>query len=361
MTQRKAPLFIKILLGLCGVIAAVVVVTHLLLMSATEEFTVEHTHTELERIARQLSTLPELRSTSPELQQQVQRYAVLFDVRITWIDATGGVRAESATPPLLLPSHANRPERLDALEDGIGVARRLSATTDVDTFYVAIRLQPKAPSPVIRVARPLDRVQASSSRLRETLYWLATATLVGAFIFSYLMARWLVRPIHDFTHQARAIARGQLDHKIEGAAVSVAELQSLAEAISDITAELSRTLGRLRRDSPQLTAVLEAVEHPILIVNPGCQILRTNPSALQSFELLHTDDDLSDAHLEALREPIQHAVANMASLSVQLSLPQSTWIAHITPITRFDTATGAVVALTPQARPQSDASSSDDP
>ncbi|MDQ3137221.1 MAG: hypothetical protein M3Q93_06510, partial [Gemmatimonadota bacterium] len=73
--------------------------------------------------------------------QAVHRLAVQNNHRITLVDRTGRVRADSDFPPGPLPAienHATRPEVRAALGEGVGVATGLSETVGRVLIYVAV-------------------------------------------------------------------------------------------------------------------------------------------------------------------------------------------------------------------------------
>ena len=60
--------------------------------------------------------------------------------RITWIDSDGTVLYDSATEAETMENHGNRPEVINALENGFGQAVHISNTLGTRTFYYAILL-----------------------------------------------------------------------------------------------------------------------------------------------------------------------------------------------------------------------------
>ncbi|HJR49558.1 MAG TPA: hypothetical protein VJ794_00545, partial [Gemmatimonadales bacterium] len=95
-----------------------------------------------------------LSADSSEWAAGVRRLAEQNGRRITIVDATGRVRADSDFPPGPLPaieSHLGRPEIRAALEGRTGVATRRSETVGRTLLYVAVPGGPGA----IRVAASL--------------------------------------------------------------------------------------------------------------------------------------------------------------------------------------------------------------
>jgi len=107
-----------------------------------------------------------------ELQTDAKALNTEIDSRITFLDGSGNVLADSARDPAVMDNHASRPEIIAAgQEDGNGFIRR-SQTTDCMTVYVARRV-PQAAAPVafVRVAsgsgRPSSAYRACLPRRRS--------------------------------------------------------------------------------------------------------------------------------------------------------------------------------------------------
>ena len=61
--------------------------------------------------------------------------AVEYDLRVTVVDSSGKVLADSHADPSTLEEHGSRPEIREALESGTGEELRHSDTLSQDTYY----------------------------------------------------------------------------------------------------------------------------------------------------------------------------------------------------------------------------------
>ncbi len=114
--------------------------------------------------------------------------------RLTLVDRTGRVRADSDFPPGPLPAienHAGRPEVRLALAGRTGVATRRSETVGRQLMYVAV---PGGPG-VIRVAANLAQVDALVRRAQGEVAGAALLALLIGALLALLAARSIAQPL----------------------------------------------------------------------------------------------------------------------------------------------------------------------
>ena len=78
-----------------------------------------------------------------DLYQNTEIYVTNFkagNVRITWIDGDGHVLGDTDANQDYMENHAERPEFLEALENGEGIDIRVSETLEENTYYYAMRM-----------------------------------------------------------------------------------------------------------------------------------------------------------------------------------------------------------------------------
>jgi two-component system phosphate regulon sensor histidine kinase PhoR len=135
-----------------------------------------------------------LPSDSLQWAELVRRLGTAGGIRITLIDSSGRVRADSDVPVgelAAVENHADRPEVAAALGGAVGNATRRSATVGSDLAYVAV---PGGPG-VVRVAMPLDEVNAVVRRAqRSVLIAALLALLIGCGLL-WAAGRAIARPI----------------------------------------------------------------------------------------------------------------------------------------------------------------------
>lgn len=76
------------------------------------------------------------------------------DTRITLTDEKGNVLYDSEADATRLPNHSDRPEFVQAMEDGQGESVRYSETLAQQTFYYAVKL---SDGKILRLAKTTDQ------------------------------------------------------------------------------------------------------------------------------------------------------------------------------------------------------------
>ncbi|MDH4113710.1 MAG: ATP-binding protein [Actinomycetota bacterium] len=196
-------------------------------------------------------------------------------LRFTVIDSSGRVRAESDVAPQSVPgieNHSDRPEVQAALRDGIGSARRRSATVGQLDIYVAVRAGPG----VVRVATALSRVDAIVSTTERSLFGAALLALVVAAALSLLAGRHLTQPITAITQAARAIAQGQPPRFPHS---SIPDIEALIGAVRDMHEQLARRFEELRSERSESAALVAAMVEGVIATDARGRIITANPAA----------------------------------------------------------------------------------
>jgi two-component system phosphate regulon sensor histidine kinase PhoR len=285
-----------------------------------------------------------------DLDAEADRIGSLIGARVTFIAADGRVVGDSAEPLeniATMENHGARPEVVAARQTGLGIARRASATLDIDMLYVAVPAHHPAID-IVRVALPLTDV---SHQLRTVLTATLAAlglALVGAAAIAMFFAGRIGRRVRMIADVAERYRRGDLTpSRVD---YGDDELGTVARGLDDSVQELGRRLDELARDRGRMEAILAGMIEGVIAVDPQGRLQLANQAARQ---MLRIDDLPIDRHyLETIRHPaiadlIAGALAGHTPESVQLSPPRDasrTIMARAAPTTTRG-ANGAVLVL----------------
>src|SRR5688500_259699 len=227
----------------------------------------------LEREARRVATAPPAEAAG--WQDAVRRFSAETGNRITLIDRSGRVVADSDFPPGPLPpieSHAGREEVARALAGGVGRAIRYSGTVDRNLMYVAVAGGPG----VVRAAEDLSRVrqigrQALGTILLSALIALAVGATAAAFA-----ARSVGRPLAGLAAAARAIAAGAPPRVPRS---GVTEIDALVRALRAMHQQLGARFAELRQEKAESAALVESMVEGVLAADARGRVTPANAAA----------------------------------------------------------------------------------
>jgi two-component system, OmpR family, phosphate regulon sensor histidine kinase PhoR len=259
--------------------------------------------------------------------ESVQRLAGQNNRRITIVDSTGRVRADSDFPPGQLPaieSYLDRPEIRSSLAGKSAVATRDSETPGRTLLYVAVPGGPGA----IRVAADLSQVDEIVRRAREAGAWAALLALLVGTILALVAGRSIARPLTGITAAARAIAAGSPPRFPRS---GVPDIDALVQALRQMHRQLVDRFEELRREQAETAALVESMVEGVIAADERGRIATANPAArrLLGYDQLDPLPDLPELfRVKAAREvvdavldgtPVQDREVELDSRSILLN------------------------------------------
>ena len=152
--------------------------------------------------------------------------------RITLTDENGKVLYDSEADASKLPNHSNRPEFVQAMEEGHGEVVRYSETLAQQTFYYAVKLDD---GKILRLAKTTDSVFHT---LMGSLIWLGLLMIVIILIEIILVQRQtkkLIKPINSL----------DLEHPLDN--VCYEELKPLLTRVDQQNLQIACQLEELKK------------------------------------------------------------------------------------------------------------------
>jgi signal transduction histidine kinase len=263
----------RLLLGTAVVlvvtVAALVIAAELWLRTDLER-NVATTLTDQARLV--VSTLP---ADSLEWPDYSRRAGRAGRVRLSLIDATGRVRADTDVPDAELPqveNHSARPEVAAALRGERGTDTRRSATTSTEFMYVAVRGGPG----VVRVAMPLDQVDRAVGAAQQSVILAAVLALLLGAPLAWLAGRSVARPLTEAAEAARTIAAGGTPRFPRS---GIPDMDGMVGALREMHEELDSRFEALSRKQAESEALVNAMVEGVLSSDARGQVLTANPAA----------------------------------------------------------------------------------
>ena len=259
----------------------IVVPAAFFLESYTEEKILEFEHSELKHVAEAVRfALPSIADTEQDTQatllnQTIIGLAAAMEARISLIDRSGKLLADSAQTPFELASSKNlseQPEIKQAYLTGHGHVTRTHEMADYKVMHVTLRLTEKEaarfssqPGPlVIRITRPLSLIDDTISGFHNELLKVGAAISLLAVLMSIAGVWFLSRQMqHD---------SDSLEARVEDRTEEVVMLQMLSSLLN--------TCGSLEEASKVLS---ELVPKLLPYASGGISIYKASRNRLDLF------------------------------------------------------------------------------
>jgi len=312
----KNRIFFKLLAAFLIAIAATAVTLDLMLGSAWEA----SLRTEIERSLTQKTLLLARRvetargQSLPEIAAEESQAA---GARVTIIDASGRVLADSESDPAKMENHATRPEFVAALAGKTGSNQRRSATLGIPFLYVAAPISGGA----VRLAYPLSDIEAVQAQVRRRLLWGSALALLIALLFAAMASILTARRLERIVDVAARIERGDLRARVDDS--SLDEIGCVAAAIDRTAGQIERSFAAVRSSQRQLETLLNSMQDAVIAVSADGLVQWANQPMDR---LVPQRTRLNAPVVETVRDPDFLATVKTATASKQVKTARATSI-----------------------------------
>jgi two-component system phosphate regulon sensor histidine kinase PhoR len=181
--------------------------------------------------------------------------------RVTIIDPTGKVLADSEANPVAMENDAALPEFVAALAGKTGVNERRSATIGIPFLYIAFPVSGGA----VRLAYPLSDVDAVAAQVRHRLALASALAFLFALIVAAVAAHWSARRLDRIVGVAAQIAEGDLQARV--LETSQDEIGRVAGAIDKTARRVEQSFAAVRSSQHQLETLLNSMQDAVIAVS----------------------------------------------------------------------------------------------
>jgi two-component system phosphate regulon sensor histidine kinase PhoR len=181
--------------------------------------------------------------------------------RVTIIDPSGNVLADSEATPGAVENVSQRKEFAAALAGHIGVNQRVSATIGTPFLYVAVPIAGGA----VRMAYPLSDVEAVSLQVRHRLWIASGLAFLFALVVAAIAAQWTAARLERIVDVAARIADGDLQARI--LEPSQDEIGRVAGAIDKTARRVEQSFAAVVSSQRQLETLLNSMQDAVIAVS----------------------------------------------------------------------------------------------
>ena len=214
----------------------------------------------------------------------LKELATKVALRLTIIDTTGTVIADSWENPVLMESHLNRPEVASALSGEVGRATRFSNTLGENAMYLAIPMRyGQEITGVLRASTTLVHVEAGYNEIRRVLLIALLLTCLLSILFGIRLARKYTAPIEDITNVASAMGDGHLDKRVYLRTGD--ELEVLGQTLNNLASRLEDKVNEITAEKQKLELVFENMDNAVVLFDRYGRVTDANKKATALFSI----------------------------------------------------------------------------
>ena len=227
--------------------------------------------------------------------------------RITLINSSGVVISDSnidVDDLDQIDNHSNRPEVIDAQNNGMGWSRRFSDTIQQEMLYFAIVDPSSVQQGVIRLAVPHNYFDQAFRSLNTSVILILVVALIGSILAGIIAGNYTRE---NFLELERAVSRlesGDLKKKTIKSLPTkrVDEIGSVARSLSSISVDLKNQMTLLAKQRNQFGSVLNDLGQGIVVFDEEGTVTFNNDESLNILEI----EDLINVNIKDIKlKPIK--------------------------------------------------------
>jgi two-component system phosphate regulon sensor histidine kinase PhoR len=218
--------------------------------------------------------------SSEGLAAECRRIHDQSNLRITIIDLTGTVLADSDTDAHAMENHSGRPEIVQAIKGGIGRDERHSASVGRPFMYVAMPiLREGKVSAIVRTAAPIEDITTRENALVQWIALVLVASLSISLVTAWLLARALAGPIQRVSSWAHDLATGDLDTHVRVREQD--EVGQVAASLERMRSILAQRVSEVQQQRQNLEVTMTHLEEGVVAADAAGRVLMVNAAALR--------------------------------------------------------------------------------
>lgn len=299
----KSRLFYRIFVSFAAVLLFTIIASGLLIAHYVKSELTADVKVDLTAQSRIIALL-----SKGHIDKNVSSLSDMSQSRVTLIDASGWVTADSERNVSELDNHLNRPEIQEARIKGKGEALRYSRTLGVDMLYISVPIREGSKlTGYVRLARPLYTVKRSVDQLYRFIYQSILIIFIPSLIIVFLLTRRLLLPVQKIESFTRKICDGE----VPGSLIieSNDEIGQLAKNINRMVLEHQDKIKLANEEKGKLESAFASMVEGVLILNRSDRIELINKGLKDILGKLYSDQIINITPLEAFRNvELQNAI-----------------------------------------------------
>lgn len=199
--------------------------------------------------------------------------------RLTVIDGSGRVLADSEQDATTMENHKDRPEFAAALEGDVGSIKRYSSTANQDMLYVAVPIERSHRQIVgaLRTSFSLRSINGLLADLRQKMVRIAFFIALFALVGAALLSRAVSRPIQQLTRAVRKASSGDFSARVYPR--TGGEIGQLSDSFNAMSHHIDEMVLELKRQKEELDNIIGSLREGLVVLNAQGEIVIANESS----------------------------------------------------------------------------------
>ena len=292
--KKYRSFFVKIFSIQLIALFLIILLSVLLSLSAISQIIYDKTEKELEDMCRIVNNLlPDTGIVTLNDIEAMSLYATSgTSVRLTIIQYSGSVLADSQSNYRKMKNHFNRPEVMDAFLKDVGHSVRLSETLGIEMVYAAISVPAK--SFIIRTSMPVTDVYRFFSIMRKKLFPYSALIFCVSMLFTFLFTSSINSTLKLIRGVTKKYASGDFSAKLPPRSDDLGEL---TDAINSMGSQLGKRIDTITAQRDEIQAIVSGMINPVILIDDKMNIQEMNPAAMH---LTGAPDNFKGRPMESL-------------------------------------------------------------
>ncbi|HEY3250314.1 MAG TPA: ATP-binding protein [Ignavibacteria bacterium] len=206
-------------------------------------------------------------------------YDKITGARVTIVDTSGKVLADSRHDPSTMENHANRPEVIDAMKGKTTSWHRYSFTLTDDMLYAAMPVVNNEGNTilVVRTALNTKNIEGNLAGVRNSIIGFIIIISLLTLTVTFIFLTRILRPLFEIQDGAERFSRGVFAQKIFPPKDNT--LRKIADSLNSMASLLDEKLVIIEKQGNIQQAVLRSMKEGIIAVDYNENILLLNQTA----------------------------------------------------------------------------------
>ena len=284
--MKRRPLFIQLFYSYVPIIIIALIVLVFFINQITRDFYYKHVKEDLyERAVLTSKLITFHKGGRRSFQDLIKSAGKETNMRITIVDESGVVIADSDEQPSLMDNHLNRPEIMQSKLNGIGSSQRFSTTLNQEMMYLAIPIVLDKYNWTVRVSMSLSSLEMIIKDLQKQVVYLGVIIGFSLLLISFYFSRKVTIPLQLMRKDAESFVETfQLSDPIP--IPKTKELASLAISLNKMAVEIEKKIRIIQHEKNDREELLSSMQDGIISLDNKMKVLSINDIAK---EYLHIE------------------------------------------------------------------------